>query len=46
VIDDFLAANRDFAAERPHRQLLPHIDGTDGFFIAVLRRDGYPSLRL
>jgi 16S rRNA (cytosine967-C5)-methyltransferase len=27
----------------PGVQLLPHRDGTDGFFIARLRRQGYPS---
>jgi 16S rRNA (cytosine967-C5)-methyltransferase len=39
LIDAFLAGNHEFAEE--HRiQLLPHRDGTDGFFIARLRRDG------
>jgi 16S rRNA (cytosine967-C5)-methyltransferase len=37
VIDAFLPEHRDFAAER-RLQLLPHRDGTDGFFIARLRR--------
>ncbi len=37
VIDAFLREHRDFAAER-RLQLLPHRDGTDGFFIARLRR--------
>jgi 16S rRNA (cytosine967-C5)-methyltransferase len=34
----FLAAHPDFAPERPYVQLLPHRDGTDGFFIARLER--------
>ncbi|MDQ6731828.1 MAG: 16S rRNA (cytosine(967)-C(5))-methyltransferase RsmB [Actinomycetota bacterium] len=43
VIDTFLAGAPDFHAEpvgdgRPYRQTLPHRDGTDGFFIARLRR--------
>jgi len=43
VIDAFLAGAPDFHAEpvgdgRPYRQTLPHRDGTDGFFIARLRR--------
>ncbi len=37
VIDSFLARNPDFELERS-RQLLPHRDATDGFFIARLRR--------
>jgi 16S rRNA (cytosine967-C5)-methyltransferase len=37
VVDAFLAARSDFKAEPPIR-LLPHRDGTDGFFIARLRR--------
>ena len=37
VIDAFLREHREFAAER-RLQLLPHRDGTDGFFIARLRR--------
>ena len=37
VIDAFLREHRDFAAER-RLQLVPHRDGTDGFFIARLRR--------
>jgi len=53
VIERFLAARDDFAAEEPALsdelrgvpagpgvQLLPHRDGTDGFFIARLRRAG------
>ena len=37
VLDAFLAEHRAFALE-DSRQLLPHRDGTDGFFIARLRR--------
>jgi 16S rRNA (cytosine967-C5)-methyltransferase len=36
VIDAFLEAHPRFT-ELDHRQLLPHRDGTDGFFIARLR---------
>jgi 16S rRNA (cytosine967-C5)-methyltransferase len=39
VIEAFLAAHPDFELER-RRQLMPHLDGTDGFFIARLRRSG------
>lgn len=39
VIGPFLREHGDFAAEPPV-QLLPHRDGTDGFFIARLRRRG------
>lgn len=49
VIERFLRAHRDFAALElslehprwgcgPHLQLLPYRDGTDGFFVAALRR--------
>ena len=38
VIDAFLARHDDFEALGPPRQLLPHLDGTDGFFIARVRR--------
>jgi 16S rRNA (cytosine967-C5)-methyltransferase len=38
LIDAFLADNTAFVAER-RLQLLPHRDGTDGFFVARLRRD-------
>jgi 16S rRNA (cytosine967-C5)-methyltransferase len=43
VIDDFLAGAPEFRAEpvadgQPYQQTLPHRDGTDGFFIARLRR--------
>jgi 16S rRNA (cytosine967-C5)-methyltransferase len=34
----FLDANPDFTADGDFRRLLPHRDGTDGFFIARLRR--------
>jgi 16S rRNA (cytosine967-C5)-methyltransferase len=37
VIERFLAAHDDFELEE-HFQLLPHRHGTDGFFIARLRR--------
>jgi 16S rRNA (cytosine967-C5)-methyltransferase len=40
VIEPFLADHPDFSADQPARQLLPHQDGTDGFFIARLRRSG------
>jgi 16S rRNA (cytosine967-C5)-methyltransferase len=38
LVDRFLAEHTDFAIER-RLQLLPHTEGTDGFFIARLRRD-------
>ncbi len=37
VIEGFVRAHGDFTVER-RLQLLPHRDGTDGFFIARLRR--------
>ena len=37
VIDRFLARHDNFALDQ-RLQLLPHRDGTDGFFIARLRR--------
>jgi 16S rRNA (cytosine967-C5)-methyltransferase len=37
LIDRFVEQNPEFALEES-RQLLPHRDGTDGFFIARLRR--------
>jgi 16S rRNA (cytosine967-C5)-methyltransferase len=37
LIDAFLDACKDFSCQR-RRQLLPHRDGTDGFFIAKLCR--------
>jgi 16S rRNA (cytosine967-C5)-methyltransferase len=37
VLEPFLSEQRDFELEAT-RQLLPHRDGTDGFFIARLRR--------
>ena len=39
VIGDLLAERPDFVLERS-LQLMPHIDGSDGFFIARLRRSG------
>src|SRR4051794_3564629 len=36
----FLDHHADFTPDGPFRQLLPHRDGTDGFFIARLRRSG------
>jgi 16S rRNA (cytosine967-C5)-methyltransferase len=39
VIDAFLQERPGFACES-RRRLLPHRDGTDGFFIARLRREG------
>ncbi|MGO9975324.1 MAG: 16S rRNA (cytosine(967)-C(5))-methyltransferase RsmB [Solirubrobacteraceae bacterium] len=38
VVAELLAEHADFALEH-RRQLLPNRDGTDGFFIARLRRD-------
>jgi 16S rRNA (cytosine967-C5)-methyltransferase len=45
VVDPFLLEHPEFAADPlvdggggPYRQLLPHIDRTDGFFVARLRR--------
>ena len=38
VIDSFLADHPGFHADEPYLQLLPHKDGTDGFFIARLLR--------
>jgi 16S rRNA (cytosine967-C5)-methyltransferase len=37
VVDGFLAEAADFSCEN-RWQLLPSVDGTDGFFIALLRR--------
>ena len=39
VIERFLATHDSFAPQAPSRQLLPSTDGTDGFFLARLRRD-------
>jgi len=39
VIGAFLAGHPEFSVERK-LQLMPHLDGTDGFFIARLRRFG------
>ena len=46
VVDRFRAGNEDFVVEpacdrdsgAPYLQLLPHLHGTDGFFVARLRR--------
>jgi 16S rRNA (cytosine967-C5)-methyltransferase len=46
IVDRFLARNRDFIAEPVserdpdihYLQLMPHLHGTDGFFVARLRR--------
>jgi 16S rRNA (cytosine967-C5)-methyltransferase len=38
VVEAFLASHAHFALDAPARQLLPHRDGTDGFFLARLRR--------
>jgi 16S rRNA (cytosine967-C5)-methyltransferase len=38
VIERFLTEQPDFRPDDT-RQLLPHRDGTDGFFIARLKRD-------
>jgi 16S rRNA (cytosine967-C5)-methyltransferase len=42
VVDGLLAAHPEFLVER-RMQLMPHVDGTDGFFIARLRRSGSPA---
>lgn len=38
VVEHFLSDHKDFQLDSA-RQLLPHRDGTDGFFIARLKRD-------
>jgi 16S rRNA (cytosine967-C5)-methyltransferase len=38
VIGAFLSAQPDFVADGPHRRTAPDTDGTDGFFIASLKR--------
>jgi 16S rRNA C967 or C1407 C5-methylase (RsmB/RsmF family) len=38
MIESFLDANPAFALDGKCTQLLPHRDGTEGFFIARLRR--------
>ncbi len=38
VVDGFLSTHHEFELAGEPRQLLPHRDGTDGFFIARLRR--------
>jgi 16S rRNA (cytosine967-C5)-methyltransferase len=38
VVDGLLRERPDFSVDAPFRQLLPYRDGTDGFFIARLRR--------
>jgi 16S rRNA (cytosine967-C5)-methyltransferase len=38
VVGAFLAAHAEFEPLGPFRQLLPHRDGTDGFFIARITR--------
>ncbi len=38
VVEAFLRAHGEFVLEE-HVQLLPHRDGTDGFFIARLRNE-------
>jgi 16S rRNA C967 or C1407 C5-methylase (RsmB/RsmF family) len=39
VIEALLAERPDFVLERSE-QLMPHVEGSDGFFIARLRRSG------
>jgi 16S rRNA C967 or C1407 C5-methylase (RsmB/RsmF family) len=39
VVEAFLRDHRAFALEESF-QLLPHRDGTDGFYVARLRRSG------
>lgn len=43
VIDSFLRTHAEFALERSF-QLLPHRDGTDGFYVARLERSGGAGL--
>ena len=38
VVDTFLAAHPHFVADGPYRRTAPDTDGTDGFFIARLKR--------
>jgi len=38
VIDGFLSAHPDFIADGPYRRTAPDTDGTDGFFVARLKR--------
>jgi 16S rRNA (cytosine967-C5)-methyltransferase len=38
IVDTFLSAHPDFVADGPYRRTAPDRDGTDGFFIARLRR--------
>jgi 16S rRNA (cytosine967-C5)-methyltransferase len=38
VVDTFLAAHPGFVADGPYRRTAPDTDGTDGFFIARLKR--------
>jgi len=39
VVERFLAAHPRFALDGEPRRLLPHRDGTDGFFLARIRRE-------
>jgi 16S rRNA (cytosine967-C5)-methyltransferase len=47
VVERFLAEASDFsldpAGEDPYRRVAPHREGTDGFFVARLRRAGTPG---
>jgi 16S rRNA (cytosine967-C5)-methyltransferase len=38
VIDAFLSTHPEFVADGPYRRTAPDIDGTDGFFVARLKR--------
>ncbi len=38
VVDAFLEKHPEFSLFEPYRQLLPHKDNTDGFFIAKIRK--------
>jgi 16S rRNA (cytosine967-C5)-methyltransferase len=38
VIDAFLSTHPDFVADGPYRRTAPDTDGTDGFFVARLKR--------
>lgn len=41
VCDRFLKSHSDFEKHKEYTTLMPHITGTDGFFIAVFRRKNF-----